>query len=264
MDTHRYTRLSIERRDRVLQITIAGKTPMNPVDQALHEDLSRVFYDAQRDADSDVVVLTGSGKAFCAGGDMDWFRTMMDDPSQFRSIAMEAKAIVFGMLELEKPLVCRLNGAAAGLGATIALLSDIIVADERAVIGDPHVKMGLVAGDGGAVIWPLLVGYARAKEFLLTGDLIPAPRAAEMGLINYAVPADQLDGKVDEIVGKLVNGARWAVRWTKTVTNIPLREWAHKVMDASVAYEMMTNLTQDHREAVEAFVEKRSPRFSGE
>lgn len=264
MSFENYRRLTFEHRGRVLWIIIAGKTPMNPVDEALHEDLARVFYEAQRDPDSDVVVLTGSGKAFCAGGDMDWFREMMDHPDRFRAIAADAKGIVFGLLELEKPIVCRLNGAAAGLGATIALLCDIIIADERAVIGDPHVKMGLVAGDGGAVIWPQLIGYARAKELLLTGDLVPAPKAAAMGLINYAVPTAELDPKVDELVGKLVNGAKWAIRWTKTVTNIPLRELAHKLMDTSIAYEMQTNLTKDHREAVDAFVEKRQPKFTGE
>jgi enoyl-CoA hydratase len=124
--------------------------------------------------------------------------------------------------------------------------------------------MGIVAGDGGAVIWPQLIGFARAKEFLMTGDMIPASRAAEIGLVNYAVPTEELDAKTDEIVDKLVGGARWAIRWTKTVTNITLREIAHKLMDASLAYEMMTNLTADHQEAVTAFKQKRPPQFSGE
>ena len=98
----------------------------------------------------------------------------------------------------------------------------------------------------------------------MTGDMIPASRAAEMGLVNYAVPTAELDAKTDEIVAKLSGGARWAIRWTKTVTNITLREIAHKLMDASLAYEMMTNLTADHQEAVTAFNEKRPPQFSGE
>ena len=150
-----------------------------------------------------------------------------------------------------------------GLGASIALLSDIIVADEKAVIGDPHVKVGLVAGDGGAVIWPQLIGYARAKELLLTGDMVPAPKAEAMGLINYAVPTDQLDAKVAEIAQKILGNPRFAVRWTKTSTNLPLKQIAHTVMDAAIAYETITNLTDDRQEAVTAFVEKRAPKFTG-
>jgi enoyl-CoA hydratase len=170
---------------------------------------------------------------------------------------------VFGLLELEKPILCRLNGAAAGLGASIALLCDIIVAADTVKIGDPHVKMGLVAGDGGAVIWPQLVGFARAKEFLLTGDMIDAREAERIGLINHVVPADQLDSKVYGLAERLASGARQAIRWTKTATNIPLRRIAHEVMDACMGYEIITNTSADHKEAVAAFKEKRPPRFTG-
>lgn len=258
-----YERLKFERRDRVLWVTIdAGK--MNAVDFEMHEELARGFPELQRDPDSDVIVLTGAGRAFCAGGDMAWFQAMIDDPSLFRGIAHDAKSIVNGLLELEKPIVCRLNGAAAGLGASIALLCDVIVADEKAKIGDPHVKVGLVAGDGGAVIWPQLIGFARAKEMLLTGDMLDAAEAAAMGLINHAVPADQLDAKVDEIVGKILGNPRWAVRWTKTSVNLVLRDIANRVMDAAIAYEINSNATRDRQEAVTAFVEKRPPNFTGD
>ena len=257
-----YTAIRFERRGRVLRAILDSAGAMNPVDHALHGELARVFPALDRDPESDVIVLTGAGKAFCAGGDMAWFRSMIDDPDKFRAIAPDAKRIVSGLLEMEKPVVCRLNGAAAGLGASLALLSDIIVADETARIGDPHVRMGLVAGDGGAVIWPQLVGYARAKEFLLTGDMISASEAAAMGLVNHAVPAHRLDAKVDEIVGKLAGGATWAVRWTKTAINIPLRRLAAEITDAAIAYEILSNSHPHHREAVDAFVEKRKPRFS--
>jgi enoyl-CoA hydratase len=132
------------------------------------------------------------------------------------------------------------------------------------VIGDPHIKVGLVAGDGGAIIWPQLIGFARAKELLMTGDLLPAADAARMGLINYAVPAEELDAKVDEIAGKILGNPRWAVRWTKTVANIPLKELAARLSDPAVAYEILSNMTEDRREAVAAFVEKRRPELSGD
>ncbi len=258
-----YHRMRFDYESRVLTVTIEGNA-VNAVDAAMHEDLARVFVDLQRDPDSDIVVLTGRGRAFCAGGDFDWFQEQIDDPSKFRDIGHEAKRIVGGLLDLEKPIICRMNGAAAGLGATIALLCDVIVAEENARIGDPHVKVGLVAGDGGAVIWPQLIGFARAKEFLMTGDLMTAKRAAEIGLVNYAVPAAELDSKVAELVEKIAGNPRWAVRWTKTVVNLQLKDIANKLMDASIAYEMASNMTADRREAVAAFVEKRKPKLTGE
>jgi len=264
MEFRDYETLRFAYQGRLLRVTIAGKSRMNGVDARMHEELARVFPDLQRDPDSDLVVLTGHGPAFCAGGDMTWFQDMIDDPTKFRGIAPEAKRIIMGLLELEKPIICRLNGAAAGLGASIALLCDVIVADETAQIGDPHVKVGLVAGDGGAVMWPQLIGFARAKEMLLTGDMLRARDAVAMGLINHAVPAEQLDAKVDEIAGKIMGNPRWAVRWTKTAMNVVLRDIANKVNDAAIAYEMLSNMMRDRQEAVSAFVEKRKPNYSGE
>lgn len=263
MEFSDYRRMRLTRRDRILTIALDnGK--VNAVDGRMHKELARVFLDAQDDDGSDLVILTGMGRAFCAGGDMDWFMMTIEDPREFRAIAPEAKRIVNSLLDLEKPLICRLNGAAAGLGATIALLSDIIVAADTAAIGDPHVKVGLVAGDGGAIIWPQLIGFARAKELLMTGDMLPADEAARLGLVNHAVPADELDAKVDEIAAKILGNPRWAVRWTKTATNLTLRELAVKLLDPAIAYETVTNMTADRREAVTAFMERRKPEFIGE
>ena len=263
MEFSDYQRMRLTRRDRILTIALDnGK--VNAVDGRMHKELARVFLDAQDDDGSDLVILTGTGRAFCAGGDMDWFMRHIEDPREFRAIAPEAKRIVTSLLDLEKPLICRLNGAAAGLGATIALLSDIIVAADTAAIGDPHVKVGLVAGDGGAIIWPQLIGFARAKELLMTGDMLPADEAARLGLVNYSVPAEELDAKVDEIAAKILGNPRWAVRWTKTATNLTLRELAVKLLDPAIAYETVTNMTADRREAVIAFMERRKPEFTGE
>ncbi len=259
-----YTRFSFQRDGRVLTAAITSEHPVNGVDGPMHEELSRVFTDLQRDTGSDIIVLTASGRAFCAGGDFDWFQEQVDDPATFRAIAWDAKRIVSSLLEMEKPIICRLNGAAAGLGATIALLCDVIIADENAVIGDPHVKVGLVAGDGGALIWPQLVGYARAKELLLTGDMLTASEAQELGLINHAVPTEALDARVREVVDKIQANPRWAVRWTKSVVNIPLRALAAQTMDAAVGWESVSNFHDDRRETVAAMREKRAPKLTGE
>ncbi|MEM7768038.1 MAG: enoyl-CoA hydratase-related protein [Pseudomonadota bacterium] len=258
-----YTRFRFQRDGRVLTAVIAGANPVNGVDAAMHDELATVFTDLQRDEDSDIIILTAEGRAFCAGGDFDWFEEQISDPAKFRSIAWDAKRIVMSILEMEKPILCRMIGAAAGLGATIALLCDIIVADETAKIGDPHVKVGLVAGDGGALIWPQLIGYAKAKELLMTGDLLSAAEARDLGLINYAVPAGELDAKVGELVGKLQANPKWAVRWTKSVTNIPLRALAAQLMEASVGWESVSNYLEDRREAVKATMEKRAPDLTG-
>ena len=259
-----YSRFTFAREGRVLTATITGNNPVNGVDGLMHDELARVFTDLQHDPDSDLIILTGAGRAFCAGGDFAWFDEQIADPKKFRDIGWDAKRIVTSLLDIEKPVICRLNGAAAGLGATIALLCDIIIADENAVIGDPHVKVGLVAGDGGAVIWPQLIGYARAKEYLLTGDLLKAPKAAEIGLINYAVPTAELDAKVAEMAAKLLASPRWAVRWTKTVTNAPLKALVSQMMDTSIAYEMLSNMAADRAEAVAAVRERRPARLTGE
>ncbi len=258
-----YTTMKFDRDGRILTITLDnGK--VNGVNEAMHRELSRVFLEAQDDPDSDLIILTGANRAFCAGGDMDWFEEHIRNPRSFRIMLPEAKRIVTSLLDMEKPIICRLNGAAAGLGATIALMCDVIVAVDSALIGDPHVKVGLVAGDGGAIIWPQLIGFARAKELLMTGDMVPAPDAAAMGLINYAVPTDALDDKVAEIAGKILGNPRWAVRWTKTVANIPLKELAARLADPAIAYENISNTLEDRKEAVAAFIEKRPGNYKGD
>ena len=171
--------------------------------------------------------------------------------------------LVFGLLDLEKPVIAKVRGPAIGLGCTIALFCDVIFAADTARFADPHVKIGVVAGDGGAVIWPQLVGYARAKEYLMTGDPIIASEAERIGLINHVVPESELDARVDGFARKLANGAPQAIKYTKVSVNLRLKEIAHTILDASMAYEMLTFATSDHREAVAAFLEKRKPNFTG-
>ncbi|WP_430403438.1 enoyl-CoA hydratase/isomerase family protein [Hyphomonas sp.] len=262
--TDKWERFAFTRDGRVLTAAITSDHPVNGVDEQMHTELALVFNCLQRDSESDIIILTARGRAFCAGGDFDWFEEQINHPERFRAIGWDAKQIVTTLLNMEKPIICRMNGAAAGLGATIALLCDIIIADETAKIGDPHVKVGLVAGDGGALIWPQLIGFAKAKELLMTGDLLSAREAERLGLINYAVPAAELDAKVAELVAKLQANPKWAVRWTKTTANIPLRALAAQLMDASIGWESVSNYLDDRREAVAAFKEKRAPKLTGD
>lgn len=256
-----YRTIAFSRRGRVLEVTLNRPDQLNAIDELMHTELARLFPEISADAACDVVILTGAGRAFSAGGDIQWMQAMVDNPAQFEQTAREAKQIVYGLLDCEKPVIAKVNGYATGLGATIALFCDMIFAADHAKIGDPHVSVGFVAGDGGAVIWPQLIGYARAKEFLLTGDLIDAPEAARMGLVNRAVPAADLNAQVAQYAERLVAGATKAIRWTKLSVNIGLRELASKILDASLAYEALSNVTPDHQEAINAFRERRAPVF---
>jgi enoyl-CoA hydratase len=150
-----------------------------------------------------------------------------------------------------------------GVGASIALMCDIIIAVDTARFGDPHVRMGFVAGDGGALIWPQLMGFAKAKQYLLTGDPITAIEAERCNLINFAVPEAELDPLVDKYAQKLASGAQMAIRYTKSVTNLPLRQLFNSVGELGIAYEGLTKHTADYQEAVTAFLEKRKPIFRG-
>ena len=254
--------ISMAREGRLLRITLNRPDALNAVNLLLHNDLVDALWFAQCDPESDVVVLTGAGRAFSAGGDLDHLAHNAANPHLFDHEARIAKRIIFTLLDIEKPVICRMNGHAVGLGATLALMCDIIFAVEGAKIGDPHVGIGLVAGDGGAVIWAQRVGLGRAKEYLFTGDLIPAPKAAEIGLINRCVAAEELDATVDGFCQRLLKGAMAAIRATKILTNLETKRVAHAVMDAGIAYESVSVRSPDHLEGIAAIREKRKPVFN--
>ena len=256
-----YQTISLARKGRLLTITLNRPDALNAVNREMHEELADVFNFAALDEHSDVVVLTGAGRAFSAGGDLEHMSRNAANPELFDAEVRLAKRIVFALLDLDKPLVCRMNGHAVGLGATLALFSDVIFAADSARIGDPHVAIGLVAGDGGAAIWPQRIGFGRAKEYLLTGELLTARQAAEIGLVNHCVPAAELDVAVDAFCQRLLNGSRNAIRWTKVLINLELKRVATAVMDAGIAYEAVTVRSADHREGIKALLEKRKPVF---
>lgn len=258
-----YQTLRFSREGRILTITMNLPDTLNAMNGQLHAEMSRVFIDANEDPDSDIVVLTGEGRCFSAGGDIKWMQDAIDDPSAFRQTTVEAKRLLFSQLDLEKPLIARVNGHAMGLGASLALCCDVAIASDTAKFGDPHVAVGLVAGDGGALLWPQMIGYMRAREYLLTGDPIPAPEAAAMGLLTRAVPEAQLDDEVYGLARRLASGATQAIRYTKIITNLALKQVVHAHADAGFGYEVLTNETADHAEAVAAFRDKRKPVFTG-
>jgi enoyl-CoA hydratase len=256
--------IALERAGRLLRVTLNRPDAMNAFNLELHDELPEALDFARADAGSDVILLTGAGRAFSAGGDIAHMERNATNPELFDHEVTQAKRIVYTMLDIEKPVVCRMNGHAVGLGATIALLCDVIFASDNAKIGDPHVGIGLVAGDGGAIIWAQRIGLSRAKEYLLTGDLLSAQKAAEIGLINHCLPADQLDGAVDTFCERLLSGAQQAIRWTKMLTNLELKRIAAVVMEQGIEWESLSVRTADHREGIAALKEKRAPKFEQE
>lgn len=263
MDFSHYKFFKFERQGKVLTITLNHPDKLNSFNENGHQELSRVFVDAAEDSESEVIVVTGAGRAFSAGGDLEYMQNLRNDAALMHRTVREAKRIVFSLLDCDKPVIAKVNGDAIGLGTTLALFCDVVFAVETARFADPHNNVALIAGDGGAVIWPQIVGYARAKHYLFTGEAITAKDAQAMGLIHAAVPAVELDAKVDAYVQKLLKMPIQSIRWTKQTMNIGLKQLAHSMMDAGMAYEALAGQTQDHQEAINAFREKRKPSFQG-
>lgn len=244
----------------VATLTLNRPDSRNAVSPRMHLELSEIWPRISADPEIDAVIITGAGRAFCAGGDVKGM-----EAGAFKipgKLTAEARLLVTRLLEVEQPIIAAINGDAIGLGATIALFCDITVAAETARIADPHVRVGLVAGDGGAVIWPHLVGVNRAKEFLMRGSMVNGADAARIGLVNYAVPAGDVMNKASELARELADGPRWAIRWTKVSVNKMLKESVNLVLDTSLAYEEVSMGLPDHDEAARAFVEKRKPVFN--
>ncbi|MDG2112866.1 MAG: enoyl-CoA hydratase-related protein [Actinomycetota bacterium] len=259
----KYETMAIERRDDgIAVVTLNRPERLNAVNGRMHAELATFSRDFANDREMRVLVLTGEGRAFSAGGDFGPGDPIGSNP-EGPPMMIEARQIVDHILECEKPMISAVNGYAMGLGANVALLCDVVVAGESAVFADTHVNMGIGAGDGGQVIWPHLIGVNRAKYYLMTGDRVTGAEALEMGLANFLVPDDELMDKALEIAGRLAAGAPQAIAASKVAINAYLRSISSMVMPICLKYEDMTMRSADHKEAVKAFQEKRPPVFTG-
>lgn len=260
--------IGLERDGHVLVATIDHPdSPMNAVDERLHREFAELFrlLKAGEDAlvrDARAVVLVGSGRAFSAGGDMSWFPRLRS-PERLHRLRREAKQIVWDQLDVEIPIVCGLNGSAVGLGASIALMCDIVVMADRASIIDPHVHVGLVAGDGGAAIWPLLVGPLAAKRHLMLGEPLSADEALRLGVASEVCQADDVPAVARAWADRIAAQPPLAVQGTKIAVNQQLKQALLTSFDLSSALELPCFVSDDHAEAVAAFVEKRDAEFHG-
>jgi enoyl-CoA hydratase len=257
-----YSSIRFERVGDVLRVTLANpRNELNAVDGELHDELRRLFEELKTERRARAIVLTGSGRAFSAGGDFRWMSGVK--PEHLYEMRREGKQIVWNLLDVELPVVAAVNGPAIGLGATLALLCDVIFMADTATVADPHVRVGIVAGDGGAAIWPLALGPALAKRYLMTGDSLTAAEAERIGLINAAVPADELQDSALAFAERLAKGAPLAVRYTKAAVNQIVKQALTTAFDYSMALELVTFASEDHQEALRALRAKREPIFEG-
>jgi enoyl-CoA hydratase len=247
----------------VLRVTIQHPThELNAVDELLHDELGRLFRGLRREREARALLLTGAGRAFSAGGDFAWLASF-EDLRSLEPLRRDAKQLIGDLLDVELPIVAALNGPAVGLGASLALLCDVIFMADGATLADPHVRVGIVAGDGGTAIWPLVLGPARAKQYLLTGDAVPAAEAERIGLVNRVVAPEALQDEALAFARRLADGAPLAVRYTKLAVNQWIKQTANVAFDLATALEIVTFQSRDHREALAAIREKRKPSFEG-
>lgn len=261
MDFGDYQQLALTRRaNGVLLITMNRPEKYNAADEAMHTELTRIWKDVAADPKTRVAVITGAGKAFSAGGDLAMVERMAGNYEQVSHMLTEASDLVYNMINCDKPIVSAINGAAVGAGAVVAVLADVAVAAEDAKIGDGHVKLGVAAGDHAAIIWPLLIGMAKARYYLLTGEMLSGAEAERIGLVAKALPREQVLDEALRIADGLAVGAQQAIRLSKRALNNWLRS-AGPTFDQSAAYEMLTFLGPDVVEGLTALREKRAPRF---
>ncbi|HEX5723383.1 MAG TPA: enoyl-CoA hydratase/isomerase family protein [Acidimicrobiia bacterium] len=256
-----YQTLQIDRQPSgVTEVVLNNPERLNSVDVAGHRELTSIWSDLDADPETKVILLRAEGRAFSAGGDFSLIEAMMNDSAVHRRTLREARDLVRNLIECSKPIVSVINGVAVGAGLAAALLADIPIAGRSARILDGHTTLGVAAGDHAVLIWPLLVGMAKAKYHLLTNEPIDGTEAERLGLVAKVVDDDQLLEEARRIAGRLAAGPAEALSWTKHTLNHWLRA-AYPAFDASVAYEFLGFLGPDPREGLAAVREKRPPTF---
>jgi enoyl-CoA hydratase len=261
MDYTDYQHLAFEPKPNgVLLVTINRPEVLNAANARLHWELTQVWLTVDADPKTRVVLVTGAGKAFSAGGDLSLVEDMAGNPDALTRTMREASDLVYNMINLDKPVVSAINGVAVGAGLVVALMADVSIIAETARFTDGHTRLGVVAGDHAAILWPLLCGMAKAKYYLLTADFIDGREAERIGLVSMCVPADQLMAKALDVAGRLAQGSQLSIRWTKRALNNWLRQ-AGPIFDQSLALEMLSFTHADVLEGVKALREKRAPAF---
>ena len=246
--------------DGILLITLNRPDKLNATNARLHWELTQVWRTVDADPDTRVAVITGAGRAFSAGGDLELVTNQTNNFKAVANVMKEASQVVYNIVNMEKPVVSAINGVAVGAGLAVALMADVSIMAEEARFTDGHIRLGVGAGDHAAIVWPLLCGMAKAKYYLLTCDFIDGKEAERIGLVSLCVPGNQLMAKAMEVATKLSTGPQYAIRWTKRALNNWIR-MAGPIFDNSLALEMLNFFDADVVEGANAIKEKRPAKF---
>lgn len=244
----------------VLEMVLDGPG-LNSVGPQMHRDLADVWPAIDRDDTVRVVLVRGEGKAFSAGGSFELIEQTMGEYAGRVRIMREARDLVLNIVNFSKPVISAIRGPAVGAGLVVALLSDVSVAGRGARIIDGHTKLGVAAGDHAAICWPLLVGMAKAKYYLLTCEQLSGEEAERIGLVSICVDDDDVVATANRIAGELAHGAQDAIRFTKHSLNYWYRAFA-PAFETALGLEFISFDGPDVREGLAAIQEKRKPRFT--
>jgi enoyl-CoA hydratase len=248
--------------ERVLRIRLHNPGKLNAVDARMHRELAEVWRAVDTDAETSAVILTGSGEAFSAGGDFEVLESLCRDQETRLTVWKEARDIVYNVINCSKPVISAIRGPAVGAGLAAALVADISIAAKSARFIDGHTRLGVAAGDHSVIVWPLLVGMAKAKYYLLTCEALDGVEAERIGLVSLCVEDQALEEKALDVAAKLARGAPSAIRLTKYALNNWLR-LAGPSFDASLALEFLGWTGEEVREGIASLKEKRKPNFPG-
>lgn len=251
-------------RDGIATITLNRPEKLNAFTVTMIDVWVTRLREAQADPAVHVVVVTGAGRAFCAGGDTTQMGTEASAGLGLKRFLWEhVQQIPLTLEAMDKPVIAMVNGVAAGAGMDMALMCDLRFASDQARFAESYVKMGLVPGDGGAWFLPRLVGLDRALELLWTGDVIGAADAYRIGLVTRVIPADELQAQTYAFAARLVAGPPLAIRMTKRAACQGLRTDLRTSLDLISSHIALASQSEDHQEALRAYREKRAPVFTG-
>lgn len=256
-----YQHILFEKRDpNILWITLNRPEVLNAADRQLHTEFVELWDTIDADPTINCAVITGAGRAFSAGGDLQMVEDASKNYDEIIRILNEARDLVYNQLNCDTPIISAINGPAVGAGLVVALLADISIAAENARLADGHVRMGVAAGDHSAIIWPLLCGMAKSKYYLMTSGFVDGKEAERMGLVSLCVPEDELHDRAMAVATDLATGPRHAIKFTKRALNQWLLQ-AGPIFDHSLALEMLGFFADDMMAGVKGLREKKRPSF---
>ena len=259
-----YKTIVFEKEEGVATLTLNREKDLNALNLQMFEEIEKAIEDVAKDSGVRALIITGAGRAFCSGVDITFLNNISGiSLSEFRVMLAGFQEVFNKIEELEKPVIAAINGFALGAGCDFALACDIRIASDRAQIGELYVKVGLIPDMGGTQRLPKLVGVGKAKELIFSGDMIDANEAEKIGLVNKVTPADELQAETKKMALKLAKGPSVAIGLAKRAINKGLGTDPKSGLVYEIYGQSLCLQTEDHKEAVKAFIEKREPDFKG-